>query len=57
VTNHSRDVATTVLADGHAIASLEPGEHAVLRIGARHSLLATLPDVTFFGRYAKTFGR
>jgi NAD+ kinase len=57
VTNRSPDVPTTVIADGHAIGSLAPGEQATLRIGARDALLATLPDVTFFTRYAATFGR
>jgi NAD+ kinase len=56
VTNHSPDVSTTVIVDGHAIATLEPGARASLRIGARDCLLATLPDVTFFKRYAATFG-
>jgi NAD+ kinase len=56
VTNHSPDVPTTVIVDGHPIATLEPGDRASLRIGARQCLLATLPDVTFFKRYAATFG-
>jgi NAD kinase len=57
VANHSSDVPTTVLADGHVVASLEPGERATLRIGAGDAQLATLPDVTFFTRYAAAFGR
>jgi NAD+ kinase len=57
VTNASSDVPTTVIVDGHAVASLQPGEQATLRIDARDALLATLPDVTFFSRYAATFGR
>jgi NAD+ kinase len=57
VTNRSVDVPTTVIVDGHAVGSLEPGEQATLRIDARDALLATLPDVTFFSRYAATFGR
>jgi NAD+ kinase len=57
VRNHSSDVPTTVLADGHEVASLEPGERATLRIGAGDAQLATLPDVTFFTRYAAAFGR
>jgi NAD+ kinase len=56
VTNRSPDVPTTVIVDGHAIGALEPGDRASLRIGARDCLLATLPDVTFFKRYAATFG-
>jgi len=57
VTNRSPDVATTVIVDGHPVGKLAPGERATLRIGARDALLATLPDVTFFTRYAATFGR
>jgi NAD+ kinase len=57
VTNNSADVPTRVIVDGHEVASLEPGEHAVLRMGAKDCLLATPPDVTFFTRYAATFGR
>jgi NAD+ kinase len=57
VTNRSADVPTTVIVDGHAVASLAPGEHATVHIGARDCLLATLPDVTFFTRYAAAFGR
>jgi NAD kinase len=57
IANHSSDVPTTVIADGHVVASLEPGERARLRIGESDALLATLPDVTFFTRYAAAFGR
>ncbi len=57
VTNNSVDVPTRVIVDGHEVSSLEPGERAVLRIGARDCLLATLPEETFFTRYAATFGR
>jgi hypothetical protein len=28
-----------------------------VKVGSQHSLLATLPEVTFFSRYAATFGR
>ena len=34
-----------------------PATQAVVRVGAQPSLLATLPEVTFFSRYAATFGR
>ena len=57
VTNSSPDVPTMVIVDGHEVGSLDPREHAVVRIGARDCLLATLPDVTFFTRYAAAFGR
>jgi hypothetical protein len=50
-------VETTVLIDGHQIGNLATGEEAVIRVGEQHCLLATLPEVTFFRRYAATFGR
>jgi NAD+ kinase len=56
VTNRSSDVPTQVIVDGHAVANLEPGEHAQVRIGEQKALLATLPEVTFFRRYGGTFG-
>jgi NAD kinase len=57
ITNHTADLQTTVLVDGQPIAKLETGEQAVVRVGSRPSLLATLPEVTFFSRYAAAFGR
>ena len=46
-----------VIVDGHAVGTLEPGSEAGVRLGEQRSLLATLPEVTFFTRYAATFGR
>ena len=40
-----------------AVGALATGEQAVVRVGAQPSLLATLPEATFFSRYAATFGR
>jgi NAD kinase len=57
ITNRSSEVATEVIADGHAVGRLEPGATAGVRLGKQRSLLATLPEVTFFTRYASTFGR
>ncbi|HET7127826.1 MAG TPA: NAD(+)/NADH kinase [Gaiellaceae bacterium] len=56
VTNLTAGVETTVLVDGQAVGALASGEQAVVRLGAQHSLLATLPEATFFSRYAATFG-
>jgi NAD+ kinase len=56
VANRTTDVATTVIVDGHPVGSLEPGERAEVRLADRTCLLATLPEVTFFRRYAGTFG-
>jgi NAD+ kinase len=57
VTNLTPDLAATVLVDGQPVGALESGEQATIRIGEQQSLLATLPEATFFTRYAATFGR
>jgi NAD+ kinase len=57
ITNLTSDLDATVLVDGQEVGTLATGEQAVVRVGARPSLLATLPEVTFFTRYAATFGR
>lgn len=56
VTNHTPgSVPVSVVADGHEIGRLEPGEHVTIRLGDDWSLLATHGDVTFFDRYRATF--
>jgi len=57
VTNLTPDLEATVLVDGHPIGTLATGEPATVRVGPQRSLIATLPEVTFFTRYAATFGR
>jgi len=57
VSNMTPDLETTVLVDGHAVDRLPTGAHATIHIAEQHSVLATLPEVTFFKRYAATFGR
>ena len=57
VTNLTPARETAVLVDGHPVGKLATGEHAIVRVGERSTLLATLPEVTFFTRYAATFGR
>jgi NAD kinase len=57
VTNLTAGLETTVLVDGQAVGRLATDEQAVVRLGGTPSLLATLPEVTFFTRYAATFGR
>jgi NAD+ kinase len=57
VTNLTPEIDLTVLVDGHSVGSVGPDERASIRVGDRPSLLATLPEVTFFRRYAATFGR
>jgi NAD+ kinase len=56
VTNLTGDIETTVLVDGQPVGRLGTGDEAVVRVGSRKSLLGTLPEVTFFSRYAATFG-
>ena len=55
VWNRTPDVSATALVDGHRVADLAPGGRAVARLGEQRSLLATLPEVTFFSRYSRTF--
>lgn len=55
ITNRTTDVPVTVLADGHEVGELEPDDWIEVGIGAERSLLALLPDVTFFARYHNVF--
>jgi NAD+ kinase len=55
VWNRTADVPVAVLVDGHRVADVGPGGRIVGRLGPRSSLLATLPEVTFFSRYGATF--
>ena len=55
VVNRTSDVAAAVLVDGHRIAELEPGAQATIGLGDQYTLLATLPEATFFRRYRDTF--
>jgi NAD+ kinase len=55
VTNETVGVSATVLFDGQPLGELRPSGQVVVRLGEQASLLATLPDVTFFHRYRNTF--
>ena len=55
ITNRTDDVPVAVLADGHTIGELEPGASMEVGVGAERSLLALLPEVTFFARYHQVF--
>jgi NAD+ kinase len=55
ITNSTRDVDTNVIADGHTVGILRPGERAAVRIGSKRALLASLPEMTFFRRYRNAF--
>ena len=45
----------TVIVDGMEVGKLEPGQQVDVHLGGQKSLLATLPERTFFSRYRQTF--
>jgi NAD+ kinase len=53
--NATSDVEAAVLVDGHRVADIPPDGRLAIRLGEARSLLATLPETTFFGRYRDTF--
>jgi NAD+ kinase len=55
VRNATADVAVTLLVDGHRVTEADPGEEVGIYLCEQRSLLATLPETTFFGRYRETF--
>ena len=55
VANRTADVSVTVLVDGHAFTSVEPGGSVRVRIDRHRSRLAMLPETTFVRRYRQTF--
>jgi NAD+ kinase len=55
VRNATPDVDAAVLADGRESGGLGPERVLSIRLGAERSLLATLPETTFFSRYRETF--
>src|SRR6185436_14337236 len=55
VVNGTADVSATVLADGQQVHELAPGDGVEARLSDERSLLATLPESTFFSRYRRTF--
>jgi NAD+ kinase len=57
VENRTKGLDATVLVDGHEVGTLATAEQAVVHVGEQRSLIATLPEMTFFKRYAATFGR
>jgi NAD+ kinase len=56
IRNQTLDVDVTVLVDGHALTDVGHGSPITIRLGEQRSLLATLPEATFFRRYRETFG-
>src|SRR5215475_13795284 len=55
VRNATPDVDAAVLIDGHESGRLGPERSLSIRLGEQWSLLATLPETTFFRRYRETF--
>jgi NAD+ kinase len=55
VMNETVGVGVTAVADGHAFGQVTPGEEMTIGLGPQSSLLATLPETTFFTRYRTTF--
>jgi NAD+ kinase len=55
VTNETADVPVAVLVDGHQVGQLAAGDGVTVRLAEARSLLATLPESTFFRRYRDTF--
>ncbi len=53
--NVTPDVGAAVLVDGRRVADIPPDGRLAIRLGTPRSLLATLPEATFFGRYRQTF--
>jgi NAD+ kinase len=47
--------SVTVIIDGREVAKLERGGQVDVRLAEQSSLLATLPEATFFTRYRETF--
>jgi NAD+ kinase len=55
VTSLTSDVDVSVLVDGHPVGGLGPGESAAIEVARERTLLALLPEVTFFTRYHDVF--
>ncbi len=55
VWNRTGNVPVAVLADGHQVDEVAPGERVDIRLAEEQSLLATLPEATFVSRYRQSF--
>ncbi len=55
VSNWTADVEVALIADGHQVAAIRAEEPVRIRLADAVSLLATLPEMTFFRRYRDTF--
>jgi NAD+ kinase len=55
VSNLTPDVEVALIADGHQVAAIGQEQPVQIRLAREVSLLATLPEMTFFRRYRDTF--
>jgi NAD+ kinase len=55
VRNATHDVSVGLLVDGHRVSEVAPGGEVAVHLCDQRSLLATLPETTFFSRYRETF--
>ena len=55
VHNATRDVSLALLVDGHRVSEVPPDGEVAVHLCNQRSLLATLPETTFFSRYRETF--
>ncbi len=55
IRNATLDGTVALLVDGHRVSDLAPGDQAEVALSDKRSLLATLPETTFFSRYRETF--
>jgi NAD+ kinase len=55
ISNLTADGSVSVLADGRGCAELATGETLEVAVGREKSLLAHLPEVSFFTRYHEVF--
>jgi NAD+ kinase len=56
IRNQTPDVPGSVLVDGHMLVEIDGDDPICVRLGEQRSLLAMLPEATFFRRYRETFG-
>jgi NAD+ kinase len=55
VRNETPDIPFTLLVDGGKVDDVPPGAEVEIYLCEQRSLLATLPETTFFSRYRETF--
>jgi NAD+ kinase len=56
IRNQTPDVPVSAIADGHQFVEVDGGDAIAIRLAEPRTLLATLPEATFFRRYRETFG-